>query len=64
MRTVQLSVITLAFFASVQALVSLGNCPTDVVSIDFDDYEAEISAEFLHYIVMLDRGFVETFYNL
>jgi hypothetical protein len=64
MRTVQLSVITLAFFASVQALVSLGNCPTDVVSMAFDDYEAEISEEFLHYIVMLDRGFVETFYNL
>jgi hypothetical protein len=64
MITVQLSVITLAFFASVQALVSLGNCPTDVKSIDFDDYEDEISGEFLHYIMMLDRGFVETFYNL
>ena len=63
MRTVQLSVITLAFFASVQALVSLGNCPTDVKSMAFDDYDV-ITTKFLHYIMMLDRGFVETFYNL
>jgi len=64
MRTVQLSVITLAFFASVQALVSLGNCPTDLESITFDDYEDVISEGFDHYIMLMDRGFLDTFYNL
>jgi len=64
MRILSFAVLSLAFVASVEAAFNFGNCPTDITTVTFADYEALDTGSYDHRLLMLDGGIIAAITNL
>jgi hypothetical protein len=67
MRILALSVLTVAFLASVSAKFGFGNCARDIVTYTWEEYDDFFGGDleiYEHEIAIIDKGFVDMIYFL